>query len=238
MISLFVILITIALLDSTSMIPLALIPMAAILGGKQYISGALGFILGIFVVYFFSGILLLFGFDYVFEVIGPSFSRWWDEPKTLELVFQTLVGICVLLYAWKQYKLPKIEVTEESSNKSEAAFTPISAFTLGITLTIVGVPGAIPYFGGIEQILRADLNLVASMAALLVYNIAFVTVFFTMLLIRIIAPNKTELVFGSISSVMKRWGKPAIVTLLVILGSVFIADSVGWLFGYPLLTVG
>ena len=90
MISLILILIAIALVDSTSMVPIGLVPMATILAGRKPVKGALSFISGIFFVYFLSGLLLLVGFDLVFDVINPAISRWWHNPFAAELVVQLI----------------------------------------------------------------------------------------------------------------------------------------------------
>ncbi len=66
MIGLTLILFGIALVDSTSMIPIGLFPLAAILGGRRPVLGALSFISGIFLLYSLSGVLLLLGLDLVF----------------------------------------------------------------------------------------------------------------------------------------------------------------------------
>ena len=77
----------------------------------------------------------------------------------------------------------------------------------------------------------------ASMGALIFYNIVYVLPFLVLVLIRILVPNQSESIFGSISLLVKSWGKPAIVIVFIILGLVLIADSIGWFFGYPLLPV-
>ncbi|MCL1123376.1 GAP family protein [Shewanella surugensis] len=231
MVSLIFILIAIALIDSTSMIPIALLPFAAILGGKRPIVGALSFILGIVLIYSLSGLLLLLGFDFIFEVIAPSMSRWWNQPNTIELILQLIVGAVLLIYAWQQYRSPLIT----KDNETIVAISPFQAFTLGVSLTIIGLPGAIPYFGAIEQILRAHLNFLAAVSALILYNVAFVLPFLALLLIRLLLPNHSGAVFGAISTQIKRWGKPIIVSCVAILGCFLVADSIGWFFGYPLL---
>ena len=103
MVDLVLILLAIALVDSTSMIPIGIFPLAAILGGRRPVIGALSFVSGIFLVYFLSGVLLLLGFDLIFEMIGPSISRWWNQPNSAELGLQIIVGILLLVYAWRQH---------------------------------------------------------------------------------------------------------------------------------------
>ena len=233
MVELALILLAIALVDSTSMIPIGIFPLAAILGGRRPVVGALSFVSGIFLVYSLSGVLLLLGFDLIFEIIGPSVSRWWNQPNSAELGLQIIVGILLLVYAWRQYRLPKISAPSDSAEPVSL----VGAFTLGSSLTVIGIPGAVPYFGAIEQILRADLSSMASMGALIFYNIVFVLPFSVLVLIRMLAPNQSESLFGSISLLVKSWGKPAIVSVFTILGLLLIADSIGWFLGYPLLPV-
>ena len=233
MIGLTFILFAIALVDSTSMIPIGLFPLAAILGGRRPVIGALSFISGIFLVYTLSGVLLLLGFDLVFEMIGPSISRWWNQPNIAELGLQIVIGTLLLVYGWRQYRLPEIS----ASSDSPEPVSPVGAFTLGSSLTVIGIYGAVPYFGAIEQILKADLSFMASMGALIFYNIVFVLPFFVLFLLRILKPNQSKSIFRSISLLINRWGKTAIVGGFIILGIVLIADSIGWFLGYPLLPV-
>ena len=57
----------IALLDSTSMVPIATAPLAVILGTKNPYLSALSFLAGIFVVYVIAGVLVISGLDAFFE---------------------------------------------------------------------------------------------------------------------------------------------------------------------------
>lgn len=233
MISLLLILIVIALIDSTSMVPIAILPFAAILAGKRPILGAMSFITGIFVIYFLSGLLLFLGFDLVFDVIASRVSRWWNQPNTIELILQLFVGVALLVYAWIQYRRPKA-----ADNKvTRSAISLTQAWTLGGSLTLIGIPGAIPYFGAIEQILRAHLTLFHSIIAVFFYNIAFIFPFFTLLFIRLLLPNQSGMLFGRLSIFIQRWGKPIMVGCIVILGGLLVVDSIGWFLGHPVLPI-
>ena len=110
-------------------------------------------------------------------------------------------------------------------------------FTLGFSLTVIGLPGAVPYFGAIEQILRADLSLLASIAAIVFYCFAFLTPLLLLVLVRILFPIHSEKIFQSTTSMVQRWGQQLIVGALIILGLILIADGIGWFLGYPLLPV-
>lgn len=234
MLSLIAILITIALLDSTSMIPIALVPLVAIMAGSRPLIGSLGFIAGIFFVYFLSGLVLLIGFDMVLDVISPTLSRIWNQPYTAELILQFIIGVVLLIAAWKQYKQAEKDTPDRPT---EELMSPARAFALGASLTVIGMPGAIPYFGAIEQILRADPGLTGELIALLTYNLAFVAPFIGCLLVRLLAKKQSDAIFSAISDLTQRWGKAIVIIAMALLGLTLMADAIGWFLGMPLLPV-
>ena len=231
--TLLFVLAAIGLLDSTSMVPICVIPLAVILGGSRPIAGAAGFLAGIFAVYAGAGFLLLVGFDALFDAVGPSLSRWWNQPNTPELILQIIVGGLMLGFAWRLAK------SRQSRGRPDLpeAISPASAFVLGGGLTVVGLPGALPYFGAIDQILRADLSIVASVAALVFYNVVFLTPLATLLVVRLLFPAHSGAIFGRVASLAERWGRHLIVLILLGVGLVLVADGVGWFLGHPLLPV-
>lgn len=234
MLSLIAILVTIALLDSTSMIPIALVPLIAIMAGSRPIIGSLSFIAGIFFVYFISGLALLIAFDLVLDVISPTLLRIWKQPYTAELILQLIIGFVLLFAAWKQYQKDENKIPD---SPTEELMSPVRAFILGASLTIIGMPGAIPYFGAIEQILRADPGAVGSFIALVTYNIAFVTPFIGCLLVRLLAQKQSDAIFNTISGFTQRWGSALVIIAMVLLGITLAADAIGWFMGMPLLPV-
>ncbi len=138
----------ISLLDSTTIIPICIIPLAAILGGRRPILGAAGFLAGVFLVYAGIGLLLLIGFDALFDALGPSVSRWWNNPNTPELLLQLVVGGVMLGFGWRLAKVRQSRARRDV----RGAISPGRGFVLGAGLTLVSMPGAFPYFGAIDQI--------------------------------------------------------------------------------------
>ncbi len=65
----------IALLDSTSIIPLTVVPLAVLLAGERPFAGAVSFLFGIFIAYTGAGVLLLLGLDFVLDSISPRIRR-------------------------------------------------------------------------------------------------------------------------------------------------------------------
>ncbi len=233
MLTLLFVLAAISLLDSTSMIPICIIPLAAILGGSRPILGAASFLTGIFLVYAGSGLLLLVGFDGLFDALGPSVSRWWNDPNTPELLLQLVVGGVMLGFAWRLAKVRQ----SHARPGVPGAVSPGRGFVLGTSLTLVGMPGAFPYFGAIDQILRAEFGRAASSFALLFYNVIFLVPLAALLVVRLVLPARSEAIFQRVASLADRWGRQLIVAVLVSVGAVLVADGIGWFLGYPLLPV-
>ncbi len=231
--TLLLVLAAISLLDSMSMVPLCILPLAAVLGGSRPYLAATGFLAGIFLVYAGSGLVLLIGFDALFDALGPSLSRWWNNPNAPELLLQIVAGGVMLAFGWR------LAMTRQSHPPSDVpgAIPPGRTLVLGASLTLVGMPGAFPYFGAIEQILRAELGLVATGFALLFYNFVFVAPLAALLVLRLVLPARSEAIFRRVAELADRWGRHLIVGVLMFVGAVLAADGIGWFLGHPLLPV-
>ncbi len=105
------------------------------------------------------------------------------------------------------------------------------------TVKFVGVPGAIPYFGAIDLILRADLDTPAAVAALLFYNLVFVAPHAALISIRVLLPTHSERTFAAVASFCEVWGKRLVILILLVPGGTLTADAIGWWLGQPLLPV-
>jgi cytochrome c biogenesis protein CcdA len=125
---------------------------------------------------------------------------------------------------------------KEKADRLESV-TPAQAFTAAAGLTIVGMPGAVPYLGAIDQVLKADLSVLSSVAALVFYNIVFVLPLVVLVNIRQLFPQQADRLFGLIGRLAESWGKRVIMALLIVLGLALIIDGIGWFFGYPLIPV-
>ena len=156
MLELLLTLTPISLLDSMSAVPIAVIPLAIILNGRQPILGSIGFISGGFVTYFLFGILLLMGLDtFIDKYAGMFISYVKSEPNCVELFIQIILGFIMLFFAWEfSSKAPK--ETNTATREYQADITPLQAFTISATINIIGMWGALPYFAAIAQILKAN----------------------------------------------------------------------------------
>ena len=221
----------IALLDSTSIVPLCVVPLAALLGGDRPFAGAISFLLGIFVAYTGSGVLLLLGLDFVLDSIAPIVSRWWNDPNTPELILQLVIGLVLIAFGWRLGRSREGGVQKDQAS----GMTPGSAFSLGFAITLAGMPGALPYLGAIDQILRSDLSDLWSIACILFYNAVFISPMALLMLAPVLMPARSEQIIRWVSVVSARWGRRLILTALMLCGVALAADAIGWFVGYPLL---
>ena len=91
MLALLVLLTPISLLDSTSMVPISIVPMTTALGRPRGLIRAVAFVAGVFVTYVLVGILAVFGLDAVFARLTAEFTRVIKHPNTLDFVLQIAI---------------------------------------------------------------------------------------------------------------------------------------------------
>ncbi|UCH83785.1 MAG: GAP family protein [Candidatus Latescibacterota bacterium] len=223
----------IALIDSTSMLPIGVVALAVLFAGKNPLLGATAFIGGMFATYLLCGILVTFGLGALFAKLNVILIDKWKNPDTLDLCLQIVIGGLLLTVG---YRMAATRRAKEKTEKLERV-TPARAFVAAGGLIIVGMPGAVPYLGAIDQILRADLPALNSVAALVFYDVIFVSPFIVLVAIRQLFPKLADRLFGVIGRIADSWGKRVIMVLLIILGLAMIVDGIGWFLGHPLIPV-
>ena len=233
MMTLLVILIPIALLDSLSIVPLCLIPLSVIFASKKPVANTVGLLAGISVVYVAGGLAILLGLDAMMDSIRPAVSRWWTDPNTLELIVQLLLGVVMLLFG---AKAAKAQVADSDQRRTDAV-SPGRAIVVGGGLVVGSFPGALPYFGAIDQILRHDLSLAGNSLVILFYNLMFIMPLISFAIVWVAFPAYSERIFSRVSNIFDKYGSRAFAYVLVLLGFILVVDSAGWFFGIPLIPV-
>lgn len=223
----------IALLDSTSIIPLAIVVLVILLGGPSPLIRSAALLSGIFVAYLACGVLILFGLQSVFDAVNTYALKVWQDPNTEELIFQILIGLVLGALGLRM----ALKREEKAGKEAPAAMTAGQAFLAGAGMTIVGLPGAVPYLAAIDLILRSDLTAAEEVIVLLVYNVVFISPLVAIAAVSLALGDRSKRLLDAIRDFFDTWGTRIIVILMILLGAVLVADGVGWFLGAPLIPV-
>jgi hypothetical protein len=104
-------------------------------------------------------------------------------------------------------------------------------------LVVVGMPGAVPLFAAIDQILRADLSDAAAVWALLYYTLVFILSLLALVFIRIALGDRSERIFEAVNRFLSVWGARLVIIVLLLLGMVMLADGIGWIVGRSFIPI-
>lgn len=141
MIATLVAVIGLALLDSIN--PSALAVTLYLLSGKSYITRVLVYIAAVFVTYFVTGLLLLLGLEGV--------RQYLESPVAYGI--QGIIGAMMLVAS---FVIPVKPKANNSSRVSQARGLS-GLFLLGVTVTVLEFPTAIPYIGAVGILTSANL---------------------------------------------------------------------------------
>lgn len=224
----------IALLDGLSIVPVGILPMAVFLASQRPYRTGLTFLWGIVLPYFGFGVLIAVGLGWVMTAAGNWFDRFYTDPTNVELVAQIVIGAAALAFGIRM-----LRGTGSSRQAAVPEASPGDAFALGAGTSVIGLPGALPYFAAIDQILRADLSSGSSVAALLCYNAILVAPLLLMIVLHAAIGPGSRALFERLGELALNWGPRAFAVLLVALGAVLVIDGTSFLFwNAPLLPTG
>lgn len=224
---------SIALFDSLSILPLCIVFLVVLLAGPRPVARSLSLLAGVFVVYLVCGVLVLLGLQRVFDELDAYAVRLWQSPYTEELIAQIVLGVVLIVFGWllsARRNRPAPETPVVSTNASRA-------FLAGAGLSVVGLPGAVPYLAAIDLILRNELPTTPRLILLAYYNVVFVVPLVAIVGVRLAFGARADRPLGAIRRFLGRWGPGLVVALLMILGVVLVVDGIGWFLGHPLIPV-
>ena len=235
MLDLLIALTTISLIDSLSMLPFAVVAMAVLLTGSKPYLKASAFLLGIFVAYFASGVVIALGLGATINRTTAALVYWFKHPSALDYYLSIAIGLALILlgYRWATARRARAE-----QKKPDSTAGPGQAFLLGAGAVLAGIWGALPYFAAVDTILKEDLSAPQAIAALAYYNVVFVSSGVVLVLVRAVMGDRADAVFAAVNRLFALWGKRLVIATMVLLGLVMVADGVGWLLGRPLIPVG
>ena len=139
-------LIAIAALDSLN--PSAIALQVYLLGTPKPIPRSIALVIGIFSAYWTSGLLAVLGLDRLIQTVIVNSGFSLSTP--LLYTIQILIGI-ILLVVGIMLRIP----AQTEPVKAPTKLTLARTFLLGMSVTVLELPTALPYFAAIEQIVRA-----------------------------------------------------------------------------------
>ena len=235
MLELLTVLTPIALIDSTSVTPLGLVPLATILAGRRPFGTAFAFLAGLFISYLIMALLLLFGLSAVLMRLNAWLSHRWNNPEPADFGLQILVGLVMLIFG---LRIAEKRKSKSSGREIQSGVFPASAFGFGFILNVVGFPGALPYFAAADRIAQANPPTSDAVVAVIYYVMIFVLPLTAIVLLRALLGQRMDGVVQAIQGFFDSWGKRLIMVLFVLLGCILIVDGIAYFMGGPLIPIG
>jgi cytochrome c biogenesis protein CcdA len=213
--SLILILIPILLTDIVNPVLLAAVVFAV--GSKRPMINANAVLLGWFTLYFISGIILAIGFEKI--------SYFIANPRPIDFYIESVVAVLLFWLAIRCFKKEDPRKKEKDYGDANALKTS-SAFFIGASINLIGLPFAIPYFAALDQILKADFTWIPALLTLLIYNILYILPFFLLIVIRYIFREKSDPLFTTISEKMEKIGNVLLPLFLILIGGALLTDAI------------
>jgi cytochrome c biogenesis protein CcdA len=235
MLELLTVLTPIALIDSTSITPLALVPLATILAGRRPFGTAFAFLAGLFISYLIMALAFLFGLSAVLTRLNAWLSHRWNNPEPADFAVQVLVGLVMLIFG---LRIAEKRKSKTSGRELQSGVSPASAFGFGFLLNVVGFPGALPYFAAADRIAQADPPTSDAVIAVVYYVTIFVLPLTAIVLLRALLGQRMDAIMQAIQGFFDTWGKRLVMGLLVLLGLILVVDGVAYFLGGPLIPIG
>jgi cytochrome c biogenesis protein CcdA len=219
-------LVAIAALDSLN--PTAITLQIYLLSTPKPIARSIAFIVGVFLAYWTAGFLVLLGLRSLIMKVIARANVSFPEPHIYSIQF--LIGLTLLVVGLSmETSIHGEEVKRPKKLTSERTFL------LGMAVTMMDFPTALPYLAAIEQIARAKLDLFSIMGVLGVYNLVFVVPQIILLGIYVRFHQQSVTLLHRINRAIAIWSPKILRALLLGLGILLIVDSLAYSFGHSFI---
>ena len=154
-------LLALALVDSIN--PSAILVTLYLLSGGRVSAQIVVYVAAIFLTYLTLGVVMMSGLD----ALLPSLRTMGSGRSGL--IVQGVIGLAMLLYA---IRTPTTAASGPRVGPSASSYAALAL--LGVTVTTMELPTAVPYFGAIALLTTADLPMARWLPLLVLYNVIFV----------------------------------------------------------------
>lgn len=204
--------------------PLLFAIMVFAAGSKRPALNSSSLLLGHTLAYFAVGIAISFGLEQISERL--------DNPQRIDFVIGALIG-ALLIRVYFAMRAGKTQEMQEP----EQELTPVKCIGIGALVNFAGSPFALPYFGAIDQILKADLGIGNALFALAAYNLAYALLFAIVPVSVAVAGDAAKPMLDRINGFLIRVSDVIVPWLILALGLWLLFDAARYfLAGSPAIT--
>lgn len=217
---LFIVLIPILLVDLLN--PVLLAGTVYGLGSRRPVTNGCTILTSFFITYFLAGIAIALALE--------MFTELFRIPHGFDYILEMTVAVLLFYSTWNQYK--DTDSHPEEQLKHDEGMTLKDAALLGFQINLVGLPFAIPYLAAIDQILKAEINVIKTLSVLLLYNIGYVLPFTLLIFLRFFYKERSDTIFNSINYGIQHFCDKYMPIILFLLGLLLVEDAVSYFLGY------
>jgi hypothetical protein len=233
---LFAVLASIALVDSTTVTPLSLVPLATMLAGRKPYATAGMFLVGLYVSYMIMALAFLFGLSKVMDRLNAWAGYRWNNPEPWDFGFEILLGIVLLVFG---LRIMEKRREKTAGRQVREGASPWAAFGFAFMINVVGFPGAVPYFAAADRINQAALSAPDAVLAVAWYVGIFVAPLTALVILRAVLGQRMDGIMTTIKIFFDTWGKRVMVVAMVLLGLFLVIDGILYFVsGSPLVPIG
>jgi cytochrome c biogenesis protein CcdA len=199
-------LLALALVDSIN--PSAIVVTLYLLSRGRVAAQVLVYVTAIFLTYLTLGVMLTLGIDAVLLSLRTA------GGGRLGYIVQSLIGLAMLVYAIRAPTAAKSAPRVEPSASTYAALA-----LLGVTVTTMELPTAVPYFGAIAILTTADLPMAQWLPLLVVYNAIFVLPPVLLLVGHVVLGNRLDTRYADLRERLQAGARETMLWICGLVGS-------------------
>ena len=192
----------------------ALLVVAA--GSSRPVVNSSTMLLGHTAAYFLAGFAISFGLEQLSERLA--------NPERIDFVIGGLIGALLI---WVFFRMRRSGAP--AADEPEWELTPLRCLGFGALINFIGIPFALPYFGAVDQILKANLDMADSLNVLALYNIGYALVFAVVPVSVAMVGDRAKPLLERINQFLVRASEVAMPWMILLLG-IWLLFDVGYFF--------
>ena len=175
-----------------------------------------------FASYFLSGVAIAIALE--------EFIDSFHFTETFAYMIEFVVAVLLLWVGWRQ--LQAGDTHPEEKLKHKRSMSTWDAGKLELQVNFVGLPFAVPYLAAIDQILKANIDEIASVSVLLIYNVLYIVPFAAMIAIKWYYYEKSRPIFEKFNRWVHHISVDYLPWIFIGLALLLFEDCISFLLGY------